>query len=242
MTPTKLPVHAQTIYPPNQQPRQARTACPTIRTVVSRRPAWQGGGGHQLVVLVRDASGSMAGHKAHQADQGSQDLVAELASPANRDAFFIAVIDFETTARVVHPPARASERLGALTPLAIGGATNLCHGLELAQQLIQEHRRTAAPSTHPPVVVIYSDGAFNEGGSPVPVAGQLKQQEALILSVAYGEDADLDTLRAIATSPEHCYARAASGNELRRFMAQVGRTLTMTLTQGRRASQTLRHL
>lgn len=213
-----------------------------IRTCVSRRPDWLAALVLQLVLLIRDGSKSMSGEKAMEATQASQDLVAELANPVNKNAFHCGVIDFDNHAKVIHPPSVAADLVGRVEPIRVNGITNIRHPLEAAQRVIDEHQSEEKGQWHPPVIVLYSDGEYNEGGDPISAADDLKRAGAVIVTVAYGTDADIDTLRAIASSPNHCYSRPTHGNELRKFMATVGRTLTVTLATGQNASRTLGNL
>jgi hypothetical protein len=77
------------------------------------------------------------------------------------------------------------------------------------------------------VTVLLSDGQHNTGPAPYDIANKLKEV-ADLLCVAFGEAADLRTLRRLATTPKHC-VRCSSGQELRQFFVQVGVTLTQTL-------------
>jgi Mg-chelatase subunit ChlD len=214
----------------------------TVLACVSQRPQWIDKQSKQLVILVRDASGSMSGEKAKQATHAGSDLVGELAGPVNKDRFHCGVIDFASKAVITHPPIAAAELVEHIKPIRTGGSTNIRHALKVVRKMIRSHGGDEQDRWHPPVVVLFSDGEVTSGGDPIPLADEIKQAGVVIVTVAYGKDADLEMLRAIASSPQHCYRRSASGDELRRFMASVGRTLTMTMATGQNASQTLMNL
>jgi Mg-chelatase subunit ChlD len=74
-----------------------------------KRPNWICRNVRQNVVLVRDRSGSMSGQKAQDASAASLDLVAELAQPANKDGFWVAVVDFASQSGVVHDITKATD-------------------------------------------------------------------------------------------------------------------------------------
>ncbi|MCC6681238.1 MAG: VWA domain-containing protein [Phycisphaeraceae bacterium] len=205
-----------------------------VQTCVTQRPAWMSVV-YLLCVLIRDVSTSMAGMRAKEATQASIALAHEVAMPVNQHRIDGAIIDFSDSATLVCPPTPATELVGKIKPMHAGGYTNMHHGLELALPLVQAHHGPRKPS----VVVLYSDGEFNTGGDPTPVADQLRQAGATLITVAYGDDAGYDTLRAIATSPNHCYRRAIGNDALRQFMADLGKTLTHTLTTGGDYAQTL---
>jgi Mg-chelatase subunit ChlD len=191
---------------------------------------------HQRVVIVLDGSESMnENHKAQDASAATAGLCQELALPVNKDAFEVAVIRFSHRAKIIHPFERVSSLTGHLQPLKVGfldGATNLTAGLELTRQILET---AAAPPSAPalrhvkPLAVVMSDGMHNCGPSPIPAANRLKQL-ADVLAVAFGNDADEEMLRAIAT--EQLSVRCRTGADLRSYFAEIGRTLTVTRAAG----------
>jgi uncharacterized protein YegL len=214
-------------------------------TIVSsglRRPTWICRNVRQNVVLVRDKSGSMSGQKAKDASAATLNLVAELAQPVNKDGFQVAVVDFSKGSNVVHNLEKATTLAGKVTPLAVGlfgGSTNITAGLEDALTMVE---RPESPSQERvsylrPVVIVFTDGGHNEGPSPHDVANRLKQKADLV-TVAFGGDADEDLMRALASTPQHCY-RCSTGRDLRAFLATVGATMTATMAAGTNATKAL---
>jgi uncharacterized protein YegL len=215
----------------------------TILSISLQRPAGSARR-QQRVVLVRDGSASMQGEKADAASQATAELCRVLALPSNRDGFHMAVVDFGEKAKVVHGFERATMLDGYLRPLDVGehgGVTNITSGLEQALDLLQEagENQSAAEFARS-VVVLLSDGAHNHGPAPDQASYHLKNIADLVC-VAFGDDADLPALRRLATSPQHC-VRCSSGEELRRFFAQVGVTLTRTLASCSNATVALAKL
>jgi uncharacterized protein YegL len=213
-----------------------------------RRPNWICWNARQIVVLVRDKSGSMSGQKAQDASAASLDLVAELAQPVNKDGFLVGVVDFASRSQIVHDLARATELDGRVTPLSVGGgllslfgggSTNITVGLEDAKGLLDKAERVGAEGVQylRPVAILFSDGCHNTGPGPKDVADRLKQ-EADLVTVAFGSDADEALLRSLASSHQHFY-RCANGRELRSFLAAVGATMTATMAAGTNATQAL---
>lgn len=191
---------------------------------------------HQRVVIVLDGSGSMhENHKAKDASAATAGLCQELALPVNKNGFEVAVIHFSNSAKLIHPFEPASTLIGHLRPLKVGflsGETNLTAGLELARQILETAAASASASAlrHvKPLAVVMSDGMHNCGPSPIPVADRLKQL-ADVLAVAFGNDADEEMLRAIAT--EQLSVRCRTGADLRCYFAEIGRTLTVTRAAG----------
>lgn len=198
-----------------------------------RTPTWINSRTHQRVVLLRDSSGSMSeDNKAAAAAAASADLLRELAAPANRDAFEVAVVDFAVSANPVAPFTPATG-LGAHPPdlTAPGGGTNITAALRLSLDLLRRAQATAGGVHYlRPVILLFTDGGHNHGEAPEAVATELKQ-EADLVCIAFGPDADTELLSRIASSPQHVY-RCANGGELRQFLASVGATLSQSLATG----------
>ena len=208
-----------------------------------RRPNWICGNAKQREVFVRDRSGSMNGQKAKDASAASLDLVAELAESANKDGFYVAIVDFASNAKTVHELEKATFLNGNVTPLSVGlfgGSTNITSGLEDALSILEnaeKHEYQEGVTFLRPVAIIFSDGCHNVGPDPHGVATRLKGLADLV-TVAFGTDADEVLLRSLATSPQHFY-RCTSGRELRSFLAAVGATMTATMAAGTNATRAL---
>jgi uncharacterized protein YegL len=204
-----------------------------------RRPNWVNRLCHQKAVFVRDRSGSMSGQKATDASAASGELVNELAQPSNKDGFWVAVVDFDDTADVIHSLEKATRLAGRVQPIAPRGGTNITAGLEEAYQILRaaEANPPQGVSFLRPVVLIYSDGGHNTGPHPRAVADQIKQIADLV-TIGFGGDADEALLRELATSPQHFY-RCRNGKELRCFLAAVGATISGTLSAGVNATNAL---
>ncbi len=182
----------------------------------------------QLAILTRDASSSMGGEKAKDADAASRALVAELASAENHGAFTICVIDFASEARIANGPEAADRVITHIRELTAGGTTNVAAALAEAEKVART--APAELTTTRPVVLLFSDGRPNCGGDAKAVARSLKAI-ADVVTVAFGSDADEAFLREIATSPSHCY-RCRDGRELRKFFQAVGATLSRSIVAG----------
>ncbi len=215
----------------------------TIVTGGIKRPAWICGNVKQAAIQVRDCSGSMTGEKAKEAAAASMDLNTELADPANKDGFLVALIDFDSSAEIVQDLTPATKLAGQDIPLDIGrfgGSTNITSGLEKALDIV--NRVENSPEEHlKTVVIIFTDGDHNTGPSPEQVAEQLKKK-ADIVAIAFGSDADEGLLKRLASTPQHFYRCKSGGKELRAFFAAVGATMTATRTRGQNATEALRQI
>lgn len=194
----------------------------------------------QRVILIVDCSSSMAGEKANQVQAAIRQLVAELANPVNRDGFIIMVIFFNSEARVAYSWSYARSLVEQLEPLDIAGTTNMKAAVELAIREHVNHEGEESMSYLKTVVLLLSDGCHDRDGSPLDAGNTLKK-DADLVTVAFGNDADEDVLRSLASSPQHFY-RIKDGAELRQFMARAGDTLTISMVQKRAATTSLAHL
>ncbi|WP_285657560.1 vWA domain-containing protein [Actinomycetospora sp. NBRC 106375] len=132
-----------------------------IRAEDLRWRGWRSPG--RAIVLLVDASGSVAGKPLSTAVTTAGALAAGLRSDDE-----IAVIAFWSRAvvlRHLHSPAPASAVLDSLLDLRGGSTTDLALGLRTALA-----QAAAARVPHADVLVL-TDGAWNEGEDPAPVAG-----------------------------------------------------------------------
>lgn len=212
----------------------------TVTTGV-RRPTFLTSKSAQFVAIARDASPSMAGQKAEDATRACVELVDELAKPDNKGGFSVGIVDFADSANVVNPSTSAADLTGRIVPIdtGCGSSTNIADALRLSLQMVDDAQQIGDRGRIQlrPVVILFSDGQANSGGDPRALAGDLKKV-ADVVSVAFGSDADEAMLKAIATSVQHFY-RCRNGRELRVFLANVGKTLTATMTQGKNATVAL---
>jgi magnesium chelatase subunit D len=138
-----------------------------------------------LILLVVDASGSMAARKRMETVKG---CVLGLLQDAYQRRDQVAVIAFRgTSAELVLPPTRQVEQAeSALSELPTGGRTPLSHALQLAAETLNRHGTELTP-----LLVVLSDGraniALSQGQDPwretLALAGQVAQQgvPALVL-------------------------------------------------------------
>jgi uncharacterized protein YegL len=194
----------------------------------------------QLVCVLADNSGSMAGEKAQAATQGIREMLMECQSRGpdglDRSYFKFLLIRFDHEAVV--------DLLCTMTPVrridpdrvsidGRGGQTDITAALELTlmrlkpyMQALQQHPERG---DHPlPLVLLFSDGEHNVGSGPQPVAEEIKRLnldgEPVVIAVAGvsvgGEHPDEKMLRQIA-SPE-CYVHITNTQALSAFIASVG--------------------
>lgn len=214
----------------NNQPGSILSPC--LRR--ARLHSWQ----RQRVLSLLDKSGSMnEENKLQSALKANYELGLTLAQPNNQNAFEMAVIWYSNIARVSHPFAPVSSFLNRFDNSfddGFTGETNITSALEQAHQILKAQRPTSEKHVYArPVCVLMSDGRHNCGPDPFPAANALKEISDLI-TIAFGDCADEQTLRAIATTEQLC-VRCRTGADLRCYFAQVGQTLTVTRAAGSNA-------
>jgi uncharacterized protein YegL len=204
-----------------------------------KRPLWLSRGARQLVIPVRDGSGSMRGTKARDAEEACGNLISILAAKSNMDAFETAVIDFGNDAEIVHPRCKATEIDGHVGKIGMKGWTNITAGLKLALDILDTSGATQSAGSDylRPVIILFSDGRHNADEDPMETANRIKTIADLV-TVGFGRDADEDMLRAIASSPSHFYS-CANGSLFKELFVLYGKTLATTRRAGVNATHAL---
>lgn len=181
----------------------------------------------QPVHVVMDDSVSMSGAPAREASQAAMALLKELADPKNKDGFRVNVIRFGSSATMVASSA-APETISVAFSGTSGG-TVAAPALKMAQAA----EKTFAPRPErrlvPGIAVFMSDGGLSDTAETIRVANEMKQAGMTIITIGFGSGADVATLQAIATSPQH-YAYANLGSLVGLF-AKVGKTLSQQLSK-----------
>lgn len=194
----------------------------------------------QVVCILADNSGSMAGEKAVAATQGIREMLMECQArgPAgpDRSYFKLLLIRFGDAAAI--DPLCDMRPVRKIDPDGIevqgnGGQTNITAALRLAldrlQPYMQDLQSHPERADHPlPLVLLFSDGQHNMGDPPEAVAAELKRLtldgEAIVVAaagVSIGEDrADEQALAAIA-SPG-CFVPVTNAQVLSAFISSVG--------------------
>ena len=181
----------------------------------------------QPVHLVMDDSGSMSGAPAREASLAAMALAKELADPKNKDGFRLNVIRFGSSATMVASSV-APETLSVAFSGTSGG-TVAAPPMRMAQSaekafIARPERRLVTG-----IVVFMSDGGLGDTAETIRVANEMKQAGMTIITIGFGGGADVATLQAIASSPQH-YAYANLGSLVGLF-AKVGKTLSQQLSK-----------
>jgi uncharacterized protein YegL len=183
----------------------------------------------QHVVLVRDRSSSMRGSKIDELNLASVALAQILADPENKDGFLVSIVDFNHTA---DRPSFAHSAIGFTVPEAISsGGTCFDKAVAKCIQTVDEFNALPNPDGWKylrPQVLFLSDGQSHVSDQNI----QDLQEIANVTTIAYGSDANTQTLSRIASDGQ-VHVVGTKGGELRKFLADVGQTLSQDLATAR---------
>ena len=176
----------------------------------------------QHTVITFDRSSSMFGAKIAESNQAREALLQELADPNNKDGFLVSVIDFNHEAdRIVF--AESAQGL-KIPPSIADGFTSFEKAVGENISVIQEQQ--AMPNDNGwhflrPISIFMSDGQSDISDRTIRQLHELSD----VMAIAFGDDADQDTLKRIASDGK-VHVIGASGGKLRKFLAQVGVTMS----------------
>lgn len=193
----------------DEEPQIPRTAC-------------------QLGLLVLDGSGSMSGSKADEVNKAGRGLLNRLLASGRKRDIDIAIVNFDHKAstRLEVTPVFVDED-NTIQPnenfdptIGHGGGTSIVSGLKEAQKIAEEYINNppieGLPTTV--VVMVMSDGASHD--DPIPIAGQIKQNQSItICSCHFGQpDSNTEkTLRGICNDQVTGYTTVYDALTLRKF-------------------------
>lgn len=186
------------------------------------------------MALVIDTSGSMSGGKIEQAKRSVQQTIERM-----RDTDYVAVITYDSDARVVVPLGPVGPRrptiASDLLRIQAGGGTRIPGALQLGHRALTE-----APAGFVRRMVLMSDGIDGSGigadGARRMVRG-IADAGTTVASLGIGLDYEEAFLTAVADAGRGAYAflaqpsdlQAFLGNELDRASATVAEAVAVTL-------------
>jgi|GEM_PF-2132026 len=183
----------------------------------------------QLGVLILDGSESMAAKdangevKATSVARATKELIQRLRTSRRKDELFLSIIAFDTNVELRQAPTPVSEIdiEMDLDPMANhGGMTAIGDALDLGHQVVQGFLQNEQEGlSRNAVIILLSDGCSNTGThDPQTIARKIhKNSDIIIATAAYGDDADKDLLREIASDPDKYYSEPDNGDELRDY-------------------------
>ena len=130
-------------------------------------------------------------------------------------------------AKIIVELGNNSKKLEAgIEKLYPGGGTAMGDGISIATQSLSENTRPDAQK----VIVLLSDGMSNVGSDPLIAAGVAKDSNVTIFSVAYGPDADVQTLKSVASMTGGKYYNASTGQDLADTFGEIAGVLISPLS------------
>jgi Ca-activated chloride channel family protein len=169
---------------------------PSSEVIVAAKNSWSLNRKRADIMLVVDTSGSMEGDKIELVKAGLETFLLRIL-PEDR----VGLITFDSEARVATPLAPLSENRIALQTeigsMRARGKTAVFDALELARREMESLPRTEDDRIS--AIVLLSDGADNESSYTLEqVQSSFDETGISIFPVAYGADADLSIVEAIA--------------------------------------------
>lgn len=187
----------------------------------------------QLGILVLDGSGSMndpdaygRGTKAEAVGRAVRELVGRLQKSSRKQDFWLALIVFDNNIAVrLQPTPVVDVDVSSLkTNPYLGGTTAIGDALYTAGEMANEFLSKESDLPRSVIIMLMSDGQNNAGRDPISVAEDIKKKwkrdKLNIVSVAYGKDADKETLKAIVTDKERDFCETDQSEKLRDFFLQ----------------------
>ena len=113
---------------------------------------------------------------------------------------------------------KLKEGIGNLYP---EGATAMGDGISIATKSLAENTRPDVEK----IIVLLSDGVSNVGSSPLLASSDAKENNVTIFSVGYGSNADVITLKSVASATGGKYYDALTGDDLANAFNEIAEVL-----------------
>jgi uncharacterized protein YegL len=146
------------------------------------------------IVLILDDSRSMHGSVGNL-KSGARSFVNDMMNYNTNQIFTrIGIVKYHSTAKIEHPlDTNADALYNAIDSLkADGSATAIGYGIQKGIVALEDSRPNI-----PRYMIVMTDGIQNRGIDPEIVANEAKNKGILIITIAYGSDAEEDRLRRI---------------------------------------------
>ncbi len=181
------------------------------------------------IVLVLDASGSMAGEPSREMQGAARELIDRL-NLRDNPATMVGVVEFESTARTLcQLTNQASQAKGCVNRVGTSGGTCIDCGIrEGLKVLVSGRRLVSAGATRSQVMVVLSDGRDDEGCTPVLAAArQAKSQGVLVATVCLGDACDDVCLRSAASASRY-FHKTRDASNLEKIFDEIRKDVTRT--------------
>jgi len=179
------------------------------------------------VCLVVDRSGSMAGQKLTDLKAGVGIFLDTFYNPSQPQLVGLssystnATLDQDLTSDFAVVRQKAND-------MVADGWTNIGEGINFGRTILQGGRD---PRFVEKTMVLMTDGIHNQATSPETAAAAAKANNMVIHTLTFGDDADLDRMRAIADLTGGTFHHAPDGDALMQAFEDIARTIRTSLTQ-----------
>lgn len=119
--------------------------------------------------------------------------------------------------------------MDAISTRAFNGMTNISAGISSGIQVLT-NGSTARPFAEK-VMVLFTDGRFNEGPHPVDLAKAAASQKITIHTVTFGVGANQTDMQAVAAATGGDHYHAPSASALRDIFYEIGASMPTVLTE-----------
>ena len=179
------------------------------------------------IYLVIDVSGSMQDEsKLVFAKQAALEFVDTFQLDQSSD-HRIGLVAFSDYAQMLVELDDNSKNLKeGINKLHPEGTTALGEGVLTSTQSLSEETRPDAKK----IIVLLSDGMSNAGLHPLSAGGSARENNVTIFSVGYGYDADVLTLKAVASMTNGKYYNALTGQDLADAFNEIADVLISPLS------------
>ncbi len=174
------------------------------------------------IVLVLDASGSMAGNPTKEMKEAAVQLVRDL-DMRNNPQTEVGVVQFSSIAKTLSQLTNNEGRaVGAIRKVGASGGTAIDQGIKEGLKVLVRGRGggASAGNIHE-VMVVLSDGGNNAGCPPVlQAANQAKNQGVLMITICVGSGCDAQCMRQAASSPRYFF-QVQNAGQLKQVFQQI---------------------
>lgn len=171
-------------------------AAPTVETIYAVQDLWQSARKDVNLVMLLDVSGSMSGSKMNNMREAAIQFVEQMGEDD-----YISVITFSSSPRVIinHEQVGPSRQkiINAIDGLNANGDTTLFDAIGQGAALIEQTR--SVETTDALVVLTDGEDTFSFEFSASEAAQAALDSQATVFTIAYGRNADVDTLSFLAS-------------------------------------------
>lgn len=109
-----------------------------------------------------------------------------------------------------------------------GGATNVGGGILEGAKTLSDKSNARPWATR--VLIVLTDGKHNTGTDPIYAADSAANEKINVFSVTFSNEADTETMQAVATAGSGKHFHATNGNELAEAFEDIARSLPSIIT------------